>query len=70
MAKPSGERLKLLFPAGAPRSSEESAAQLAQAVQDGKPVLMTVSALKSLLSSGDVGLPQLAAGAGVAQLEA
>ena len=67
--KPRGERLKLLFPAGAPRSSEESAAQLAQAVQDGKPVLMTVSALKSLLSSDDPGLPQLGAGGDLARLE-
>ena len=62
VSKPEGERVKLLFPAGTPCSPDESAAQLAQAAQDGKPVLMTVSALRTLLSLDNQGFAQLTAG--------
>ena len=64
-----GDRLRLLFPSGAPRSSEESSVQLAQAAQEGRPVLMTLTALRSLLSSNVSGAKLLTESEEHAQLE-
>ncbi|KAL1508192.1 hypothetical protein AB1Y20_004312 [Prymnesium parvum] len=67
---PPAGQLKLLFPAGAPRSSEESAELLAQAARDKKPVLLTVASLKALFSSDAAAFLRFsAAGAHTPQLE-
>ena len=50
--RPPGKPLKLLFPTGAPRSDQDSAAQLAMAAERGDPVLVPERALRHILDGG------------------
>lgn len=53
---PPQKRVRLLFPAGVPRTNEETAAQLASAAERGDPVFVPASALHRLLGDDMVQL--------------